>query len=243
MGTIKERDDKNGKTRYQVIIRMKGHPTQTATFLRKTDAKRWEQQIEAAIREGRHFKTSEAKKHTLAEMIDRYLSQRDVPNYKKAHLLYWKSALGAYLLSDITPSRIAEKRDELLSTQTSHGTIRSPATVNRYIAALSHVYTIGFKEYEWIETSPVRKITKPKEPQGRVRFLNADERNRLLSSCQESKNPYLYCVVVLAISTGMRQGEIMNLTWKDLDLFKKQIILEKNKEWNPKVSSYCGSSL
>ncbi len=229
MGTIKERDDKNGKTRYQVIIRMKGYPTQTATFRNKTLAKRWEQQTEAAILEGRHFKTSEAKKHTLAQMIDRYLAQRQVSRCKKNHLMYWKNELGAYLLSDITSSMIAEKRDELLSSKTPRATLRSPATVNRYIAALSHAYSIGFKEYEWVESSPVRNITKPKEPPGRVRFLNADERNRLLSSCQESKNPYLYCVVVLAISTGMRQGEIMNLTWKDLDLFKKQIILEKTK--------------
>lgn len=229
MGTIKERTDKNGKIRYQVIIRMKGYPTQTATFRNKTLAKRWEQQTEAAIIEGRHFKTSEAKKHTLKQMIDRYLSQRQVSRCKQNHLTYWKHELGAYLLSDITPSMIAEKRDELLSSNTPRGTLRSPATVNRYIAALSHAYSIAFKEYGWVESSPVRYITKPKEPPGRVRFLNADERNQLLSACQKSKNPFLYCVVVLAMSTGMRQGEIMNLTWKDLDLFKKQIILEKTK--------------
>lgn len=49
---------------------------QTATFERKMDAKKWAQQTEAAIREGRHFKTSEAKRHTLAGLIERYI--RDI---------------------------------------------------------------------------------------------------------------------------------------------------------------------
>lgn len=229
MATIKERKDKNGKTRFQVIIRRKGYPTQTATFLRKTDARKWEQDIESAIRDGRHFKTSKAKKHTLSEMIDRYLSQQQVSKCKKAQLDWWKEALGSYLIADISPSHIAEKRDELLRTSTPRGSIRCPATVCRYLAALSLVFTIGIKEFDWAETNPVRNVTKPKEPAGRVRFLDDQERTHLLETCQKSSNPYLYCVVVLAISTGMRQGEIMNLKWSNVDLFRKQIILEKTK--------------
>ena len=69
MATIKERKDQDGKTRFQAIIRLKGQPTQTATFGRITDAKKWIQQTESAIREGRYFKTSAAKRYTLAEMI------------------------------------------------------------------------------------------------------------------------------------------------------------------------------
>lgn len=229
MGTFKERKDKNGKTRFQVIIRKKGFPTQTATFLRKTDAKKWEQDIESAIRDGRHFKTSKAKKHTLEEMINRYLKQQVVSKCKRAQLDWWKKSLGSYLIADISPSQVAEKRDELLKTSTSRGIIRCPATVCRYLAALSHVFTIGIKEFDWAETNPVRNVTKPKEPPGRVRFLDDQERTHLLEACEKSSNPYLYCVVVLAISTGMRQGEIMTLKWNNVDLFRKQIILEKTK--------------
>ncbi|MBX9744821.1 MAG: hypothetical protein K2X08_06385 [Chlamydiales bacterium] len=73
MATIKERKDKDGKDRFQVIVRLKGFPTQAATFTRLTDAKKWAQNTESAIREGRHFKTSESKKRTLSNMIDRYI--------------------------------------------------------------------------------------------------------------------------------------------------------------------------
>jgi hypothetical protein len=66
---------------YRARVRIKGFPPQSAAFERLTDARRWAQQTEAAIREGRHFKTNEAKKHTLGELIDRYI--RDVNPTKK----------------------------------------------------------------------------------------------------------------------------------------------------------------
>ena len=59
----------------QVKIRLKGHKA-SATFTKLADAKRWESTTEAAIREKRYFKTSESERHTLAELIDRYI--RDV---------------------------------------------------------------------------------------------------------------------------------------------------------------------
>lgn len=65
MAAIQERKTQDGKAMYRVLVRLKGYPPQSATFDRKTDAKKWAQQTEAAIREGRHFKTREAKKHTV----------------------------------------------------------------------------------------------------------------------------------------------------------------------------------
>lgn len=75
MASIEKRQYESGIS-YRVKVRLKGYPVQTATFKRLTDAKKWAQITEAAIREGRHFKTNEAKRHTLNEMIDRYV--RDV---------------------------------------------------------------------------------------------------------------------------------------------------------------------
>ena len=67
MANIEKRISNDGKTSYRVKVRLKGFPSQSATFERLTDAKKWAQQTESAIREGRHFKTSEAKRHTLTE--------------------------------------------------------------------------------------------------------------------------------------------------------------------------------
>jgi len=73
------------------------------------------------------------------------------------------------------------------------------------------------------------RVSKLKEPRGRVRFLTADERSRLLESCQQSQCPYLHAIVVLAISTGLRKNEILRLKWIDVDLDKGRVIVEETK--------------
>nr|WP_320114248.1 site-specific integrase [uncultured Desulfuromonas sp.] len=234
MATIQERKSSDGKIKYRVIVRLKGCPPQSATFERKTDAKKWAQDTESAIRDGRHFKTVEAKKHTLQEMIDRYVEYvlPLKPKSQKAQsqqLKWWADELGYHLLSDVTPALIAECRDKLLSGKTYRGTKRSPATVVRYLAALSHAFTMAVNEWGWLEHNPVSKVKKPTEARGRVRFLDDDERKRLLEACRESGNHYLYVIVVLAITTGMRQGEILNLKWKDVDLKRSCAVLHETK--------------
>ncbi len=234
MAYIEPRKTKDGKTRYRVQINMKGCPSQSATFERKTDAKNWAQQTESAIREGRHFKTVEAKRHTVEEMVDRYIktvlpTKGEQKTNQKTQLEWWKSRLGDYTLADTTPSLIAECRDELLEGETLRGKKRSPSTVNRYLAALSHCFTIAVKEWEWLDDSPMRKVRKPKEPRGRVRFLSDDERERLLAACKESESHLLYPIVVLALSTGARRTEILTLKWNQVDLQRGQITLYETK--------------
>ena len=73
MANIEKRTSSDGEISYRVKVRLKGFPSQSATFERKSDAKNWAQDTESAIREGRHFKTSEAKRHTLGELTDRYI--------------------------------------------------------------------------------------------------------------------------------------------------------------------------
>jgi integrase len=248
MASIQERRDKDGKTRYRVQVRVKGCAPQRATFERKTDAKLWAQQTESAIRDGRHFKTTESKKHTLGEMIDRYMEnvlphKKDCVQRQGTQLLWWKKQIGRKLLSDISPSLIAEHRDKLLKESTPRGEFRSPSTVVRYLAALSHVFTIAVKEWEWIEDSPMRKVAKPKEPRGRVRFLSEEERKTLLDACKTSHSSFLYIAVVLALSTGMRQAELMTLKWADVELQAGRVILHKTKNGERRSISISGLAL
>lgn len=234
MATIQERTTDDGKVRYRVVVRLKGFPSQSATFRRKTDARKWAQKVETEIREGRYFQQIESKKHTLGEAIDRYI--RDIISQKNrfgkdqaSQLLWWKKELGSYTLADVTAALISEKRDQLLAEETCRGRLRQPATVVRYMAALSHAFTIAIKEWEWLERNPVQRVSKPKEPRGRVRFLNDDERKRLLKACDESATQDLYLIVLLAISTGMRQQEILGMQWQNLDLERQCIFLHDTK--------------
>lgn len=242
MATIERRETSKG-IRFRAKIRLKGFPPQEASFERLTDARKWAAATESAIREGRYFKTAESRKHLFSELVDRYI--QDVLPHKSAkaeavqttQLLWWKEKLGYHTLGDVTPALITECRDELLKGNIARKDIktdkqRSPATVNRYLAALSHAFTVAVNEWGWLDDTPMRKVSKAKEPRGRTRYLSDDERAALLDACKQSTNPALYLVVVLALSTGMRRGEIMNLAWPQVDLKQGRITLfeTKNKE-------------
>lgn len=227
MGTIRERKTSDGGVSYQAQVRLKGFPPENATFDRKTDAKKWVQSTEAAIKEGRHFKTTESKKRTLGELIDRYIKEI-LPTKPKSmnsqgrQLRWWKEALGIRTLAEVTPVLLSDTRTKLQEG-------REPATVVRYMAALSHAFTVAVNEWQWLDDNPMRKVRRPKEPRGRVRFLDDEERARLLEHCKASSYPHLYTLVVLALSTGMRQGEMLALTWPDIDLTRGRLILHETK--------------
>lgn len=247
MPTIEPRKNADGITSYRVRVRLKGLPQQTATFPRKTDARLWAQSQEAALREGRYFKHVEAKKHTVADLIDRYI-QDVLPGKSKnarsqtPQLQWWKDQLGSVVLSDLAPSKIAAARDALGHGNTPHGHVRAPATVNRYLAALSTALTTAVREWQWLETNPMRRITKLKEPRGRVRYLTSVQRASLLQACTTSRNPFLHTIVVLAISTGMRLGEILSLRQEQVNLERGRIILHDTKNGDSRAVALAGKA-
>jgi len=226
MASIEKRKTSKGEVRYRAVIRRKGYPPQRQTFSRRTDATKWIKQTEAEIEQGVHLKTVESKKHTLNELIERYIKyhiREDKKDRKRIpQLRWWQAQLGDYLLSQMTAPRLAMMKEELSKD-------KSNATVNRYFAALSHVFTMAVNEWEWMDENPIRKIKKLKEPRGRVRFLNLEEKQRLLEACKNSDVKELYPIVLLAISTGMRQGEILNLRWEDIDIKNSRCILHETK--------------
>jgi len=227
MASIQKRTTADGAVSYRVQVRLKGHPPQTETFPRLTDARRWAAQTEAAIREGRAFPTKAARETTLAEAIGRYRVEI-LPGKRNAdqtdrHLNWWASQIGSYALASVTAPIIIECRGRLKAAG------KGPATQNRYLAALSHLFTVAHREWQLVPGNPVRLVTRAKEPRGRVRFLDADERARLLAACKASSHPALYPAVLLAISTGMRKGEILGLAWRDVDLSAGAIVLHDTK--------------
>lgn len=262
MANIEKRIGKDGKTTYRVKVRLRGHPAQSATFARLTDAKKWEQDTESAIRDGRHFKNSEAKKRTVSELLIRYdthVLKHNPKRYEdiKGILQWWKDNLGHAILADVTKSLLIEKRDILLSIPKKNSkekeddkedtkenkNSRTPATVNRYMNVLSHAFTMAVNDWEWMDTHPMHKINKLREPRGRVRYLDDDERKKLLEKCKKSKNSYLYIAVVLALSTGARRGEILGIRWPDVDFTRKAIVLHDTKNNERRVLPVTGHAL
>ena len=230
---IEIRTNKQGIKRYRVRIRKKNQSEISQTYRTAALAQKHKNRIENAIEEGR-YQFERKDKENFNSLVKRYLEVILPQNPKNAsnkqrHLLWWKRKFGHYLLQDIKPSLIALARDELLSTTTRSGTYLAPATVVRYLSSLSHAFSIAVKEWEWLKENPVLKIKKPKEANGRLRFLSIEEKDRLLSACKQSQSKDLYLIVALAICTGMRKGEILNLKWKNIDIDREAIWLEDTK--------------
>lgn len=249
MANIQKREISGG-TSYRVQVRLKGFPPESASFEKLSDAREWGKKIEAEMKAGRHFGAS--KRHTFNELADEYEAEAK----DKARLLYWREVFGKQTLDTITPARIAKVKDKLLSEETARFVSpatgnamhdasrprakRSGATVNRYLAALSSCLSYGVKTLRWIEKNPCEQITKPAESKGRVRFLSEDERVLLLAACKP--HPDLYLAVVLALSTGARQAEIMSLRFGQIDFGRKVITLDQTKNGETRALPLVGSA-
>lgn len=234
MATIETRKSCSN-TSYRAKVRVKGHPQITASFARKIDAKRWAVDIETAIHSGRYFPQTH---HTLSDGISRYsnhyLSQLKDSAKRSQHLAWWNDQIGHMRLVDIRSDTIS-KCKAILQTEPSNygrhrGRPRSDATVNRYVASVSAMFSYAVNEWEWIERNPCSKLKKLREGSGRTRFLTPDELSSLLTSCRNvADHPELELIVLIAVTTGMRRGEILNLRQPDIDRKRRRIIIRESK--------------
>jgi len=93
-----------------------------------------------------------------------------------------------------------------------------PTTVHKYLSRLGVVLRVAVEDYAWLTDNPIARVKQPSPGSGRVRFLTPEERQRLLMACQQSRNPHLYHIVVVALGTGGRRNEIVRLQWPQVDL-------------------------
>ena len=243
MAQIVERKGKNGKVTFCVRIRRKGAKDATASFKRRNDAKRWITETENAVIDGRYFLRAEERKHTVNEAFERFL--RDYPKNRnlERHLKKWSKVIGHCLLSDINQAYINEVLCNWKRETNSAGETRTTSTLNRYLSNLSIVFTAACSDWQWIARNPIREVRRLKEPRGRVRFLSDDERKNLLEAAKTSWCPFLYLIVVLALSTGMRLNEIMTLKWDQIDFQKSVLVLLKTKNGEARRVAIRGLAL
>ncbi|MGH8645558.1 MAG: tyrosine-type recombinase/integrase, partial [Gammaproteobacteria bacterium] len=232
MANIVKRTGKDGSIAYFVRVRLRGK-TAFETFKRKTDAKHWAERTEAAILERRYFQTAESQRRTFREAIERYEQTQHFSTLKSAktrhqHLAWWNERLGGLRLVDITPAIIVEHREELAAGKVPGGKLRGPATANRYRAAICALLELAVREWHWLDRNPCVQVSILKEPRGRVRYLLDEERERLLRECKAHSDE-LYLIVLLALATGARQGEILGLKWCDVDLKRGHVVFQETK--------------
>lgn len=176
----------------------------------------------------------------LSRAFERYL--RTVSSKKKGHnqeifraRVICASALGEKPMAKITGRDIAAYRDSRLAT-VSKQTKRliTNSTVLSELALLSDLFEIARTEWHAVRGNPTKDIRKPKPNPPRTRRLRGSEERRTLRACLAHKNPALYSIVVLAIETAMRQGEILGLTWENIDIRSGVASLPHTKNGSPR---------
>jgi len=213
---------------YRVYIRRKGIKPITKTF----SSKRLASQFALKVESDSHLQSILARDHnitfrelTIDYLLNGYKGKDSVE--QKSKLKYWNELIGNKQLIYITRKDISFGLSNLPKKLTN-------ATINRYKAAISVTFAYACREYDLIE-NPVSKIPSLPENNERTRFLSEAERTRLFSSCRASHWDKLYLLVLLAITTGARKGELTKLRWNDIDFDRRTAYVATTKNGQPKV--------
>lgn len=129
---------------------------------------------------------------------------------------------GKYLF-DVTPKMVEEYKAIRLQEV-------APATVNREVACFKAMYNKAI-EWGYAKVNPVKGIKKLKEPPGRLRYLKPEEVKSLIKYSPEHIRP----IVVTALNTGMRKGEILDLKWSRVDMKNRKITVANAKNNETRV--------
>ena len=228
MATIQKIDNLKS-TSYRVLIRKKSFKTLTKTFPTKKLAKEFALSMESDVSAMTSIR-GRSSNTLVKNLVDEYLLKEYTGSRPKAQakkLEFWTDIIGERVIIDITKNDIYLALKQLPSNF-------SNATINRYKAAISVVFGYACRAYD-LPTNPVRKIPSLPENNERTRFLSEAERTRLFTSCRASHWDKLYLIVLLAITTGARKGELTKLRWNDIDFERRTAYVANTKNGQPKV--------
>ncbi len=217
---------RRGKT-YWITFSCDGrqHQRSTGTAERKLAEKIFSK-VQTQIVEGKWFEFDKGRQYGYEEMMDKYLKEHSKPN----------KALGSYqndlnyrrhldtVFSDLTLDKITPRLiNEFKSKRISEGA--SNSTLAKELICLGHALNFACKEWEWITVNPMNNVKKPRINNRRDRWLSHEDESALLQKAYDWFKP----IVIFAIHTGMRQGEIIRLKWNDVDLFRRTLVIHKSK--------------
>ncbi len=178
----------------------------------------------AEIAENRYLDIKKEQKIKFEDFADEYLELHSKPNNKSweksdvNNIKSLKRYFSGRYLYEITPLMIERFKTERIKEVSRRHIPLSPATVNRNLACLKSMFN---KAIQWgkLEENPFKAVKLLKENNKRLRYLEKEEIVKLLARCSRHLRP----IVVVALNTGMRKGEILGLKWQDMD-FKRGII-------------------
>lgn len=202
---------------WQARVRRKGYPDEVASFKTKTEAQAWARSIESAMDQGSYHSTQSAKDILLADVLQRYMhevtpSKRGAQREAEGIQFMMRQKIASYSMTNLTPAVIAGYRDDRLKTV-------SAGTIIRELSILSGIISHARKEWSLPTTNPCALVRKPPTPPGRTRLLTTQEEARLLDELKpvRRRSPWMVPLVMLALESAMRRGELLSLRWENIN--------------------------
>jgi excisionase family DNA binding protein len=224
-GSVFLRLTKTGKERWYIYYRVEGKRVRQVVqnAQSRADALKVLQIKVADAFRGRHGFKQKEKQIKFTEFAELYLI-----NYAKVNKNSWKDdeycieKLKKFFrnsyLHETSSFDVEKAKAELVKK-------RKPSRVNRYLALLKKMFNLAI-DWGYVKENPVNRVEFFSEKDNlKERILSEDEEERLLEECAEHLKP----IVVTALHTGMRRGEILSLKWNQVNLLKRIIRVEKTK--------------
>lgn len=207
MASIRKRNSK-----WHAQVRRVGHKSQCNSFISKSDAQAWVRMIESDMdKRVLPVNTNILKELTVGDLIERYRDNVTIHHRgKEAEIVrlnvFLRYDWAKLTLIQITPYTFVEHRDNR-NKQVSAGTII------RELGLLRAIFEIARNEWDIpLHENPLVKVRKPSQPESRTRRLEDNELDTLLLDNLKCKDDWLTAGILLAIETGMRRGELFNVT-------------------------------
>ena len=208
---------------WYVDCSFKGNRVRKKIGKSKKLAQEMERDIQAQLVRREYSKFVKRKRVLFDELCSKYLQFSEAnkrPNVHRCDKGFIKNLLKIFNSRRIESITAYEVEQYMMKRKADV----TPSTINRELTCIRHMYN---KAVEWglLDQNQLCAVKKYKEPPGRTRYLTEKEMKDLIKACSEHLKP----IVMMALYTGMRKGEILNLQWHDIDFGNKTITVKKSK--------------
>jgi integrase len=192
--------------------------------------------IQLKLWEEKTLKQIKAPQKTFHELSKKYLAEhsrnkapRSYSREESMFRVHLNPTFGSLLLHEIRPCKINDyrvKRKEVGA---------KPQTINHELGLMKKAFNVAIREWEWCQDNPVNKMKMEKVPRGRVRYLIEGDFRKILNLCPDWSQP----ILIFARHTGLRMSNVLELTWEQVDLNSRRVLVQETKNGEPLAIPLC----
>jgi len=219
---------------YRARITRQGKSTLCATFYSRLEALQWAKDIEAKLHLGifEEITPKVARNITFRQAAQHYMDthsiHKKIVRCETSRLKILIKRWGDLPIEQINKAAILKLRDDLLSLG------RSGETINHYFNTLSKLFQMLVGDWDFNIANPIKGIKRMPPSPGRTKRVTAEVEQMLFESCDALSLSLLPSILTFAIETGMRRGEMMMMSWDDIDLANRKAYLHTTKNGEPR---------